>query len=70
MSGVGVIERGTREFVVEWGEPETAVLGGDDTADDQELQRAVRKGLREVEGVPEPPGEAVHRGGWLPGEPL
>ena len=70
MSGVGVIERSTREFVVEWGEPGTAVLGGDDTADDEELQLAVQKGLREVDGIPEGPEEKVHRHGWLPGEPL
>jgi hypothetical protein len=69
MSALGTIERVTREFVVEWGEPDAAVLGGDDTADDQELQRAVQKGLREIDGIPEAADE-MHRHGWLPGEPL
>ena len=70
MSGVGVIDRVRREFIVEWGEAETAVLGGDDTAEDQELQLAVRKGLREVEAILGRPEEKVHRHGWMPGEPL
>ena len=70
MRGVGVIERATREFVVEWEEPEGAVLGGDDTAEDQELRRAVQKGLRGIDGIPEAPEEKVHRQGWMPGEPL
>jgi hypothetical protein len=70
MSGLGTIDRITREFVVEWGEPEAAVLGGDDTSADRELQRAVKKGFREVDGIAEPPDELVHRHGWMPGEPL
>lgn len=70
MRGLGTIDRVTRDFVVEWGEPEAAVLGGDETAKDQELQRAVRNALREVEGIPETPEEKVHPHGWMPGEPL
>ena len=70
MRGVGVIETVRREFIVEWGDAETAVLGGDDTAEDQELQRAVQKALREVEGIPAEAEEQAHRHGWLPGEPL
>jgi hypothetical protein len=70
MTGLGTIERVTREFVVEWGEPEATVLGGDDTAEDQELQRAVQKALREIDGIREAPEENVHPHGWMPGEPL